>query len=437
MPKGLQKIQFSFGANGLTQFGGISLFQQFCKFLSLRRFLQTHVQWSMRGKKRYHPVDLFLAHLFAIVAGIGRVENTQSLVHNGLLPPLLGLPDFPHRDTLRSFLWQIGHETLDSLEIAHDKLRYYIFENLGPVYSGIVDVDSTVLPVYGHQQGARIGYNPGHRGKPSYNPIIASEERLGLTLNFELRSGNVHPATEAVSFLQCSLDKLPKTVSNTRTRIRADASFYGKEFINYLDDNGLEYAIVARVTKPVKNILSGVSYKPFQDNWDVGEFQYQPCFWKKKHRFIGIRHLVEENDFPTTLFTVKGFTYRALVTNLELNAQAVWRFYCERAQQELLIKELKNNYTLAKIPTKSFLANQVYLEIVLWAYDLVMIFKHLCLPREYQNWTLSTLRKNLWSLPAELVHPGHHNRLRLPGKFPYQDTFQYVKRMVSGTKPLM
>lgn len=300
-----------------------------------------------------------------------------------------------------------------------------------------MDIDSTVLPVFGHQQGSRVGYNPGHRGKPSYSCMIASEERLGLRLNFKLRSGNVHLATDALSFLEDVLNKLPKTVSNTRTRLRADASFYSKEFINYLDDNGLEYAIVARVTKPIKNILSGVSYKPFQDNWDVGEFQYRPCFWKKKHRFIGIRHLVEENDFPTTLFTVKGFTYRALVTNLELNAQAVWRFYCKRALQELLIKELKNSYALAKIPTRFFLANQVYLEIALWAYDLVMIFKHLCLPQECRNWTLSTLRKNLWSLPAELVRPENYNRLRLPIRFPYQNVFLYAQRAVTEMKPIM
>ncbi len=37
-------------------------------------------------------------------------------------------------------------------------------------------------------------------------------------------------------------------------------------------------------------------------------------------------------------------------------------------------------YDMAKIPTRSFFANAVYLEIALWAYDLVMAFKALCLP---------------------------------------------------------
>lgn len=438
MPKGLRKIQISLDGTGLTRFGGLFLFQQFCKYLGLKYFLQHKVNWKqIHGNTIYHPVNLFLAHLFAIVAGIGRVENTKSLASNGLLPSLLGLPNFPHRDTLRSFLWKITPDILEDIQLAHDKLRQSIFQRIGPVYDSIIDLDTTVLTVYGHQEGSAIGYNPQHRGKSSYCPIISSEGRLGLSLDFKLRPGNIHPGTDIETFLKCSLDKLPKTVSNTRTRIRADASFYNKEFINYLDDNCLKYVIVARLTGPVKNILSGISYHLFQRNWDCGEFYYQPCLWKKEHRFIGIRRLIEETDFPITLFNVKGYTYRALVTNLDLNPLAVWRFYCKRALQELLIRELKNNYALAKIPTRSFLANRVYLEIVLWAYDLVMTFKYFCLPEEYQNWTMSVLRRNLWWLPAELVHPDHYNYLRLPKNFPYQDVFQYVQRAIVKVKPLM
>jgi hypothetical protein len=52
--------------------------------------LQLYVCWPNYHHRGYHPADLFLAHLFAIVAGIGRIENAQSLIHNGLIPPLLG-----------------------------------------------------------------------------------------------------------------------------------------------------------------------------------------------------------------------------------------------------------------------------------------------------------------------------------------------------------
>jgi hypothetical protein len=145
MPKGPRKFHFSFEKSGLTRFGGLSLFQSFCKTLGLRHFLQLCVRWPDYHHRDYYPADLFLAHLFAIVTGIGRIENTQSLIHNGLIPPLLGLPDFPHRDTLRSFLWRFGPNQLHSLVAAHNRLRQELFSRLRLRYSAIVDADTTAL----------------------------------------------------------------------------------------------------------------------------------------------------------------------------------------------------------------------------------------------------------------------------------------------------
>src|SRR5215510_5314016 len=111
MPKGPRKFDFTFERSGLTRFGGLSLFQAFCRAFAIRHFLQLSVRWPDYDYRDYHPADLFLAHVYSIVAGLGRVENTQCLIHNGLIPPLLGLDNFPHRDTLRSrrkIIWTIS-----------------------------------------------------------------------------------------------------------------------------------------------------------------------------------------------------------------------------------------------------------------------------------------------------------------------------------------
>jgi len=252
MPKGPRKFQFLFGATGLTRYGGLLLFHQFCKSLGLRRFLQTYVSWPDYAYRNYHPADLFLAHLFAIVASIGRIENTQPLLHNGLLPPLLGLPDFPHRDTLRAFLWRFDSEHLQRFRDAHDRLRADLFQRLGLLYSAIIDADTTSLMTYGHEEGAVRGYVPKrrHRG-PSYAPILASEGRMGLSLGAELRSGNVHSSTGAWDFLKPILSKLPSTIASTRTRVRLDGAFYDQDLTQTLDEQRLGYAIVAKMTGPL------------------------------------------------------------------------------------------------------------------------------------------------------------------------------------------
>ena len=39
----------------------------------------------------------------------------------------------------------------------------------------ILDLDSTVVTVFGHQEGAAVGYNPHYRGKRSYDPLLCLE----------------------------------------------------------------------------------------------------------------------------------------------------------------------------------------------------------------------------------------------------------------------
>src|SRR5438876_5319451 len=56
------------------------------------------------------------------------------------------------------------------------------------------------------------------------------------------------------------------------------------------------------------------------------------------------------------------------------------------------ICELRENYALRKIPTRSFAANALYLEILRLAYNLVTAFQRNCLDTSWQNLTLSTLR---------------------------------------------
>ena len=422
MPKGPRKFHFSFEKSGLTRFGGLSLFQSFCKSLGLRHFLQLYVRWPKYHHKDYHPADLFLAHLFAIVTGIGRIENTQALIHNGLIPPLLGLPEFPHRDTLRSFLWRFGPNELHALVAAHDRLRQELFFRLGLRYSAIIDADTTALITYGSQEGTAVGYVPKRRhSQPSYAPIISSEGKTGLSLAMELRAGNVHASSGAWDFLKQVLDKLPSSIASTRTRVRLDGAFYDKNIVQSLDTRRLGYGIVARMYRPLKNRMVEARYQEFARGWEAAQFSYTPLQWREEHRFVAVRRPIalETEEIQQRLFTFKKYTYhRALVTNLELTAAAVWRFYCDRGFQELLLREFKGSYAMAKIPTRSLWANAAYMETILWAYDLVLAFQFLCLPEEVRHWNIATLRRELWWLPAEWIKRDNRNLLMLPSKYP-------------------
>ena len=441
MPKGPRKFQFLVDATGLTRFGGLILFHQFCKSLGVRHFLQLYARWPAYHPRSYHPVDLFLAHVVALVAGIGRIESTQTLLHNGLIPPLLGLADFPHRDTLRTFLWRFTPNDLESLAAAHDRFRATLLPRLGLRYDAIVDADTTTVLTYGHQEGVARGYIPKrrHRG-PSYAPILSSEGHSGLSLGAELRAGNVHAVTGTWPFLEAQLDKLPTTMARARVRVRLDGAFYDKDLIQPLDGKRVGYCVVAKMTRPLKDRMVSAKYHAFREGWEAAEFSYTPFHWQQAHRFVAVRRPVayEPEEQQRYLFTVNRYTYhRALVTNLSLTPEAVYRFYCDRAFQELLLREFKTAYQLAAIPTKSFRANATYLELILWAYDLVRAFAALCLPPAVQHWNIATLRRELWWLPAEWIKRGNRNYLRIPAKYPHPDLLDRIQRAAAKVKPLL
>jgi hypothetical protein len=304
------------------------------------------------------------------------------------------------------------------------------------MYAAVVDLDTTALPVQGDQEGAVKGYVPRFFGRRCYSARLLTEARRSLTLRGELRPGSTHGVAGAAQFLTQGTGLFPTHVPRERVRVRADSAFYDKDFVRALENQRFSYAIDVRITRPVGNRLGGLRYREFRRGYEAGEMMYRPCHWPEPVRCVVVRRLRSLVSPPATLFTLKDYAYTVQATNLTLSPEAVWRFYCDRAEQELLIRELKGHYALGKIPTRRFLGNRVHLEILLWAYDVVGWFRRVCLPTNWQRSTLATLRRDLWNVPGYLTHSGRACRLRLPERFEHQDVFRHVQRKLARVRPL-
>lgn len=440
MAKGLQKINFSFGERGLTYFAGIPIIHQLCKSLQLKRFLQRYIHLSHRNTY-YHWSDLVLAHFYSTVVGIERFDHLILLKDNGLLPTLVGLNRFPGTRAMRDFILGLTVQDLAQIQKLHNFIRSQIFQYPNPITTFIINFDSVVLTVYGHQEGAEIGYNPKKHGRPSYHPLLAFESHLKISLHGELRPGNTTNKSEAVPFMKIALRKVPSTIARSRVRIRADAGFYCRQVVKFLDGEGYGYVIVAQMTRPLKLEVPGLRYRLFnhQQKLAVAEFQYQPYGWKEPHRFVVVRHTLppEPQTRQTTLFTIDRYQYHVFVTNIDLEPENVWYFYNGRAAVELIIKELEQDFFLTKIPTRKFLANQSHFQLLLLDYDLFRWFQILCLPPEFQSKTLNWVRRHLLALPGKFVSSGHRNLLRFPASFAQRDLFQRVYSNAQKVKPLL
>jgi hypothetical protein len=298
----------------------------------------------------------------------------------------------------------------------------------------ILDLDSTIVTVFGHQEQAEVGYNPRYRGKRSYNPLLCLESGSSLLWDTELRPGNASTWGGSVELLASCFGSVPTDIRELR--VRADAGFGFNPVLEILEARPAEYAVVARLTTGLKRILGGLRYEWCNAVWEIAELEYKPFGWSQSRRFVIARREIEASESEPTLFNLGRHLYRAWVTNLPLSAAGVWHFYDGRAGMEPRIFELRENFALRKIPTRQFAANALYLEIIRLAYNLVTAFQHQCLPEEWRDLNLSTLRYKLFWLPGELTRPQNRPTLRLADSPTIRSWTDKILRRVHRLKPL-
>ena len=410
-----RNLRISFADRAQTHFGGIYFFQEFVSLLQLRHRIAETVR-DDRVRTRYSVSQMVLALLSPMVLGLNRLEAASFLRSNGIFQYLTGLPQFPNPTTLRRFLYQASPDLCEQLRRLTDRLTAALLQHPHRRSRLLLDLDSTVLPVYGAQERARVAYNPRRRGARSYEPLLCFEATSGLFWAGLQRPGGRPGADEVVPLLERSWALAPASIRETR--VRGDHSFYSDATLTWLEARRAEYAIVARLTAPLKRRVTTLRYRSLSGHWGVADTQYQATGWARKRRIVAVRKRLEPQDPQPTLFVLGRYAYHAYVTNLDLQPEHVWRFYNDRARLELVIKELKYDYALGQIPTRRFDANAFYFELLRLAYTLVVGFQTLCLPVSWHQATLGTIRTNFFTLPAVLARPQGRPTLRFPRFLP-------------------
>lgn len=411
MPRPPRNLKIAFSDGAQTHFGGVFFLQQFIGLLQL----PDHLAWALKDQRprtRYSIPQIILALIYPIVLGLDRLEAASFLRSNGIFRYLTGLPQVPDPTTLRRCLHHAGPELREQLRRLNDRLATALLQQPHPRSRLILDLDTTVLPVYGRHDAATRAYNPKRHGARSYEPLLAVESASGLLWTATLRPGGSPGSDEVVPLLERAWAMAPSSVRELR--VRADHSFYGQDSLEWLEAQRAEYAVVARLTRPLRDRLTGLRYTRIDDRWASAACLYQATGWRKSRRIIAIRKTLRATDPEPTLFTLGRYAYHAYVTTLDLSPERIWRFYNDRARIELIIKELKYDYTLGHVPTRRFEANALHLEILRLAYNLVLGFQLLCLPPAWAAATLSTIRQHFFLLPAILARPQGRPTLRFP-----------------------
>ena len=138
--------------------------------------------------------------LLSVLAGHWRYAHITALRADAVNAPLLGMKKVVSEDSVRRALSKIDEAS--GIRWLREHLEYCVRPLLSEPW--VLDVDTTVQPLYGHQQAAEVGYNPSKRGRPShvYHSYLMAE--LRLVLEVEVASGIVlRPLLRRFGFAGC------------------------------------------------------------------------------------------------------------------------------------------------------------------------------------------------------------------------------------------
>lgn len=146
---------------------------------------------------------------------------------------------------------------------------------------------------------------------------------------------------------------------------------------------------------------------------------YQATSWKKPRRVALIRKAKVVDDDQACLLLDTDWEYEAIVTNLDWESIDLWRFYNQRCCMENYIKEAKRGFSIDKIATGSFEANEIDLLVKLLAYNL-------CEP-VHRGYTNVRFRPEFFHCAATLVSHNRTTVLKLAKTFTNRHSWKRVE----------
>jgi hypothetical protein len=289
----------------------------------------------------------------------------------------------------------------------------------------ILDMDSSVSPTHGEQEGS--AYN-GHFGCTCYHPLFLFNQ-FGELERCSLRPGNVHSADGWRDVLAPVVERYRER--DLRRYFRGDAAFASPDIYEFLEAGGFLYAI--RLPKnPILQESIGhlltrpVGRPPNHVRRYYASFSYRAGSWDKKRRVVA-----KVEWHPGELVPRVGF----IVTNLSRPAERVVAFYNQRGKAEQYIKEGKNAFPWTRLSCRKLRDNAVRLQLHALAYNLANFMRTLALPKEVEHWSLTTLREKLVKIGAKVVSHGRYVTFQLAEVAVSKELFWKILRLIDGLRP--
>jgi hypothetical protein len=379
----------------VTPFGQLPFFIDYLKQAGLFDAWVADCPLSLTSPNAPSKRDLLGTVMLSVLAGHRRYAHITTLRCDAVNPPLLGMRKVVSEDSVRRGLATIGEAK--GLSWLQNHLDYCTTPLLSEPW--VLDMDSTVKTLYGHQEGAEVGYNPHKPGRPSHAYHTDMLSSLRLMLRVDVLPGDEYNVAHATDGLWTLLDHVGP--SRRPALLRGDKSWGIERVMARAEQTDLAYLFRLRMTAKVKRSLErAMQQSDWADagqGWQGKETSLRLSGWSRQRRIILLRRklardlAITDHTNPAQLrlgFAEVGpdqavWAYAALVTSLDSELLTLGQLYRHRADAENVFDELKNQWGWGGFTTQDLTRCR------LLAGTVALIY----------NW---------WSLFARLADPAHH-----------------------------
>ena len=193
--------------------------------------------------------DVLGTLMLGLLAGHRRYAHITALRGDAVAAQALGMNKVVSEDALRRALERI--DEAGSTAWMRPALMHSVREVLDKPW--VLDIDASIKPLYGRQEGAEIGYNPAKPGRPSHVLHTFWVGNLRLVLDVQVSAGKQHTSGHAKAALGRLLDELQ---DKRPALVRGDSGYGNEGILLELESRAQPYLLRLRQTANVQRLVA-------------------------------------------------------------------------------------------------------------------------------------------------------------------------------------
>ena len=364
---GRMHIRWDEGA-GATPHGQLVFFAEFLATTGVFERWVSSCPLEYRSGNAPDKRDVLGTLMLGLLAGHRRYAHITGLRGDAVAAQALGMNKIVSEDALRRALERIDEASSMAW------MRPALMHSVRQALPWVLDIDATVKPLYGRQEGAQAGYNPAKPGRPSHVLHTFWMGNLRLVLDVQVNSGKQHTSVHAKAALGRLLDELSDGPDSRRPAlVRCDSGYGNEGILLELERREQPYLLRLRQTANVQRL---VAQQFARQDWSLADNQgcqmaedwLQLHGWSRQRRVVIVRQrlrggIARERRIdgkqlqldlagPSVLEGERLWEYAVMVTDVKYPLEAIGQLYRDRADCENGFDELKNQWGLSGFTTQ-------------------------------------------------------------------------------------